>query len=195
MFPRRTQANADGVLEKVRTRCAELAADSLFESAKTKLDAKAIVEAVALLQRYVSDRHATKKAEAKQLLADCDLATSDAAAIKTLMVLSDEQFEHFRKSGKLDGRQIAHPILVELCATTLRRNLETANRRREENKIAEANRQTEEAKIAEAKRLESQRIALAGRDDRRFTASKDKASRGAPQAMRLCSSSISSTSG
>ena len=40
------KAHADAVLDTVRTRRAELAADSLFDSAKTKLDAKAIVEAV-----------------------------------------------------------------------------------------------------------------------------------------------------
>ena len=143
------KANADAVLETVRTRRAELAADSLFDSAKTKLDAKAIVEAVALLKRYVADPHATKKPEAKQLLADCDLATSESAAIETLMAMSDEQFAQFRNTGKLDDRKITHPILVEIRATTLRRNLETANRRREEIKIAEANRQ------------ESERLALA----------------------------------
>ena len=71
------KANADAVLETVRTRRAELAADSIFDSAKTKLDAKAIGEAVALLHRYVADRHATKKPEAEQLLADYDLATSE----------------------------------------------------------------------------------------------------------------------
>ena len=138
------KANADAVLETVRTRRAELAADSFFDSAKTKLDAKAIVEAVALLHRYVADPHATKKPEAEQLLADCDLATSESAAIKTLVAMSDEQFVQFRNTGKLDDRKITHPILAEIRATTLRRNLETANQRREENKIAEANRQKSE---------------------------------------------------
>jgi hypothetical protein len=143
------KANADAVLDTVRTRRAELAADSIFDSAKTKLDAKAIVEAVALLHRYVADRHATKKPEAKQLLADYDLAKSDSAEINTLVALSDERFVQFRNTGKLDDRQITHPILAEIRAATLRRNLETANQRREANKIAEANRQ------------ESERLALA----------------------------------
>ena len=153
------KANADAVLETVRTRRAELAADSLFDSAKAKLDAKAIVEAVALLQRYVADGHATKKPEAQRLLADYDLATSDKAALQTLMALSDERFVQFRNTGKLDDRKITHPILVEIRATTLRRNLQTANQRREEIRIAEAKRQQDE-KIAEAKRQESERLAL-----------------------------------
>ena len=138
------KADADAVLETVRTRCAELAADSLFDSAKTQLDAKAIVEAVALLHRYVADRHATKKPEAEQLLADCDLATSEIAALQTLMAMSDERFVQFRNTGKLDDRKITPPILEEIRATTLRRNLETANQRREEDKIAEENRQESE---------------------------------------------------
>jgi hypothetical protein len=132
------KANADAVPEIGRTRRAESAADSLLDAAKTKLDAKAIPEAVALLKRYVADPHATKKPEATQLLADCELATSDSAAIKTLVHLSNEQFDQFSKSGKLEGRQIAHPILAEMCATTLRRNLETATQRR---KVPEAVRQ------------------------------------------------------
>ncbi|MGO8746745.1 MAG: hypothetical protein ACLQNE_12210 [Thermoguttaceae bacterium] len=155
------KADADAVLETVRTRRAELAADSLFDSAKTQLDAKAIVEAVALLHRYVADRHATKKPEAQQLLADCDLATSEIAALQTLMAMSDERFVQFRNTGKLDDGKTTPPILEEIRATTLRRNLEKANQRREENKIAEANRQKEENKIAEANRQKSEGLALA----------------------------------
>jgi len=154
------QANSDAVLETVRTRRAELAADSLFDSAKIQLDAKAIVEAVALLQRYVADPHATNKPEAEQLLADFDLATSESAAIDTLVAMSDEQFVQFRDTGKLDDGEITHPVLVEIQATTLRRNLEAAHQRREENKIAEANRQQEELAMAEAARQESERLAL-----------------------------------
>ncbi len=88
---------ADAAMETVRTRRAELAADSLLDAAKTKLDAKAIPETVALLHRYVAERHATKKAEAKRLLADCELATSEKAALQTLMAMSDEQFLQFRR--------------------------------------------------------------------------------------------------
>lgn len=178
------KANADAVLEKVRTRRAELAADSLFDRAKIKLSSKAVPEAVALLNQYVADRHATKIPEARQLLADFDLATSDSAASKTLMAMSEEQFAHFTETGKLDDRKFAHPVLVEIRATALRRNLTAdkqrrANQRREEAKIAEANRhkereeaklkETEEAKLkekeaaklAEAKRQESKRPAPA----------------------------------
>jgi hypothetical protein len=150
------KANADAVLKTVRTRRAELAADSLFDSAKTKLDAKAIVEAVALLHRYVAHPHATKKPEAKQLLADYDLATSKTAALQTLMAMSDEGFVQFRNTGKLDDRQLTHPILAEIRATTLRRNLEAANQRREEIKIAEANRQkSERLALAAARRADN----------------------------------------
>jgi len=146
------KANADAVLETVRTRRAELAADSIFDSAKTRLDAKAIDEAVALLQQYVADPHATKKPEAEELLADCDLATSETAALQTLMALSDEQFVQFSDTGKLDDGEISHPVLLEIQATTLRRNLEAANQRREENKLAEANRQESERLALEAAR-------------------------------------------
>jgi hypothetical protein len=100
-----------------------------------------------------------KKSEAKQLLADCDLATSDSAAITALVAMSDERFVRFRNTGKLDGDTVTHPILAEIRATTLRRNLETATRRREEKKVAEAKRQEEANKIAEAKRQESERLA------------------------------------
>jgi hypothetical protein len=146
------KANADAVLERVRTRRAELAADALFDSAKTKLDAKAIVEAVALLHRYVAERHATKKPEASQLLADYDLATSDSAALETLKAMSDEQFVQYRNTGKLDDRKITHPVLVESRASTLRRNLGTENQRRAEIKIAEANRQKAERLAVETAR-------------------------------------------
>jgi len=143
------KANADAALERVRTRRAQLAADSILVSAKFQLDAKAIVEAVALLRRYVAEPHATKKPEAEQLLVDCDLATSESAAVNSLLAMSDEQFARFKNTGKLDDRKVTHPILAEVRAATLRRNLEKASHRREENRIAEA------------KRQESDRLALA----------------------------------
>jgi len=150
------EVNADAVLELVRTRRTELAADSLFDSAKTKLDAKEFVEAVELLQQYVADPHATKKPEAQQLLADCELATSESAAINTLVAMSDERFVQFENTGKLDDTGITHPVLVEIRVTTLRRNLETASQRREENKIAEENRQeSERLAVEDARRAKA----------------------------------------
>jgi hypothetical protein len=78
------------------------------------------------------------------LLADCDLATSESAAIDALIAMSDERFDRFRNTGKLDDQRVMHPNLVEICETILRRNLETAKQRREENTIAEGNRQQPE---------------------------------------------------
>ena len=126
------KVNADADLEAVLTRRAELAADALFDSAKTKLDAKAIVEAVALLQRYVADPHATKKPEAEQLLADYDLATSESAAIETLIAMSDEQFVQFRITGILDDHKIVHPVCGDLrqrCGETWKRPIGAAKKR------------------------------------------------------------------
>jgi len=144
------KANADAVLEHVRTRRAELAADSIFDSAKTKLDAKSIDEAFALLNRYLADDHATKKSEAEQLFAQYELATSESAAIDTLVAMSDEQFVQFRNTGKLDDGEIGHPILEEIRAATLRQNVAAANLLREEKKVAEASRQKSEQPVAAA---------------------------------------------
>ncbi len=146
------KGDADVLLETVRMRRAELAADYLLDSAKTKLDALAIVDGVALLRQYVGDPHATKELEAKQLLADCDLATSDDAALQTLMAMSDERFAQFRIAGTLDDQKITHRKLAELREGTLRRNLEPAGRRRHEIKIAEENRQKSERLAREAAR-------------------------------------------
>jgi hypothetical protein len=69
------------------------------------------------------------------------------------MAMNDEQFAQFESTGKLDDQKFSHPALVEIRATTLRRNLETAGKRREEKKIAEANRQQAERLALEATRL------------------------------------------
>ncbi len=158
------KAIAVAALERVRTRRAEQAADAILDSAKAKLDAKAIDKALKLLHGYVADPHATKKPEAEQLLADCDVATSEPAAVNTLVAMSDEQFARFKNSGKLDDRVVTYPALLEIRAATLRRNLETANQRREENKIT-ANRRREENKIAEANRQAAERAAAAAATD------------------------------
>jgi len=161
------KGKAGAVLETVRTRRAELAADTILDSAKTKLDGKAIVDAVALLRRYVADPHATKKLEAEQLLTDCELATSDSAAMKMLVSLSNEQFDQFTRSGKLGGRQIAHPILVEMCATTLGRNLERAKENRKSPQDVEREKRQlawERARQAEAREAKAQSAKLDEQD-------------------------------
>jgi hypothetical protein len=154
------KANAVAVLEKVRMRRAEFAADSIFDSAKTKLDAKETVEALALLNCYVADPNATKKPEAKQLLADYELANSEKAALQTLLALSDEQFVQFKNTGKLDDGKLTRPVLAEIRTATLRRNLETANQRREQKQLAEAKRQESELQaLAAARRATADAIA------------------------------------
>jgi len=155
------KADADAVLESVRTRRAEFVADLLFNSVKKKIDNKAIGEAVALLHQYAADPHATKKAEAEALLVDCDLATSDTGALQTLTAMSDEQFLRYQNTGIVDDHTFTHPILKLIRSFTIRRNLKAASQRREEKRIAEANRRKEENRIAEAARQESERLALA----------------------------------
>jgi hypothetical protein len=132
-----------------------------LEQAKAKFDKIKLVEAAALLQRYIADPHATKKSEAKQMLADYDLASSQSAAIETLMAMSDQEFAEFTIIGVFDDHKIKDRKLISLRSSTLRRNVKTANQRREEIKLAEANRKKEEAKIADAKRQESERLAQA----------------------------------
>jgi len=192
------KANADADHKAVATRRAELAGDALFDVAKAKFDAirfdsayakfdaTKFSEAAALLQRYMADPHATKKAEARQLLADYDLATSQSAAIETLMAMSDQQFAQFANAGVLNDYKIKEVKFVYLRSWTLRQNLKTANRRREEIKLAEANRQKEEAKLAEAKRQESERLARAAADETKLPGVwRHKAGNGEPGDMTL----------
>jgi hypothetical protein len=169
--------HADADHEAVVTRRDELADDALFAAAKAKFDAvrfdsayakfdaTQFSEVAALLQRYISGPVATKKAEAKQLLADYELAISDKAALQTLMAMSEQQFAQFTSTGVLNDYKIRDVKIVYLRSSTLRRNLETAKRRREEIKLAEANHQQEEARIAEANRQESERLARAAADE------------------------------
>jgi hypothetical protein len=155
---------------------AERAADAIFDAAKTKLNAAYFgrdiaLQAIALLRQYVADPHATKKAEAQQLIAEYDLATSDEAALQTLMAMSDEQIGRFYITRVLHDNKITHPNLASLRVDTMERHFHTAFQRHTENRIAEENRQHEEnlkknqiaeaKKIAEAKRQESERLALA----------------------------------
>jgi hypothetical protein len=86
---------------------AERTADAIFDAAKTTFNSGASFQAgVVLLRQYIANPHATKKAEAEQLLAEYDLATSDEAAVKTLMAMSDDEFIQFQISGKVNDGKI-----------------------------------------------------------------------------------------
>jgi len=151
------KGNGDAVLDQVRTRRAELAADSIFASAKSKLDAKAITDAIPLLRQYVADSHATKKAEAQELLTELETATSDELAFQTLVELTTDSFEHFQRTHTVDDGKVKHPILKQVRHATLQRNLERAIKQREENRLADLKRKQEEEQKARIARIERER--------------------------------------
>jgi len=159
------KGDGDAVLDQVRTRRAELAADSMFDSAKNKLDAKAITDAIPLLRQYAADPHATKKAEAQKLLTECDAATSETAALQTLIEMSDEQFQLVTNSGKLDDGKVTHPVLVLLRNELIRRNIENAAQRRDALRLAEERRREAE-RIAAIQRQQAEELRIKAEKER-----------------------------
>jgi hypothetical protein len=137
-------ADAEFVLEQVRTRRPQLAADAIFESAKQELERKNLEEAVSQLRQYLKEQHATQKAEAELLLNESQLAVSDNAAYQTLLAMRPTTFNKFKESGKYDDAKVTHIVLKEIRNETLQRNQERASEKREQV----------------SKRLEEERIAV-----------------------------------
>jgi hypothetical protein len=148
------------VLDQVRTRRAEQVADSIFDSAKSKLDAKAITDAIPLLRQYAADPHATKKAEAQKLLAECDIATSETAALQSLIEISDVEFQRVTNSGKLEDGKVTHPVLVLLRNELIRRNVDKAAQQRDAIRVAKEKQLKAERLAAEIRqRSEAEKLA------------------------------------
>jgi hypothetical protein len=106
-------------------------ANDIWTAAIAAFDKNELVQADQLLRQYLDDRFATKKDDARCLLDEMGLATSDVKARELLRQLSPAtllQFAQSRQLVQLD--QLRHPSLRHPCEQALRRNLPAEFKRR-----------------------------------------------------------------
>jgi hypothetical protein len=122
---------------------AQAAADKIFDEAQQFVEQDNLPEAAGKIKAYLSDENATQKSEAKKLLAEIELATSQSAATDTLLALSDGDFQRFEKSGHYDDARIANPAIVKHWDSVLVSVLPEAKEKRAEanaKRVAESER-------------------------------------------------------
>jgi predicted RNA-binding Zn-ribbon protein involved in translation (DUF1610 family) len=145
------KGNGEAVMSQVRQRREQVAehariaqaqrkATALFDEAKRLLDGTQIAEATALLQQYVADPNAVEPAQAQRLLSEVEMAVSDSLILNTLVAMNDASFERVKVDGVIADGKVNHPVLSVIRRDGIRRNLDTASTRRQENKIAEDSR-------------------------------------------------------
>lgn len=108
------------------------------------IDGKRITEAIALLREYLADPRTTDKADAQRLLAEAEIAVSDALTIDALIAMNNEKFDRVKITGEIDDEKVTHPVLLGVRKDTIQRNFDEAVQRREEIKIANLERQRQE---------------------------------------------------
>ena len=131
---------------------------------------KNIAQAIAGLRKYIESPFAANKADAENLLAECEFAISDNDAVTALLALDDVAFEQAITSGVNDGK-VSHPVLQEIRYETVQRNIDSARQARKGAKgrhsiqaaseMASANfiRQQERAREQNRMRAEQERLA------------------------------------
>jgi len=115
-----------------------------------------IPEAVRKLKAYLSDENATKASEAKKLLAEIELATSQNAALDTLVAIGEEDFRRFQKLRHWNDGRVGHPVLIAIWDSNLVLVIPEAEKKRKEAKarrLAELKKREEEEQAAEAEKL------------------------------------------
>jgi hypothetical protein len=145
----RLRARRDLLAQQAALVEAQQKADGILDEAKREIDARRIPEAIVLLRNYVEEPHATHKADGQQLLAQAEIATSDARTLTILAALNDEVFARVNERGRLDDGKIIHPVLNAFRGEVVKRNLPKEAKRREALKIAaERKRELEREAVA-----------------------------------------------
>jgi hypothetical protein len=130
--------------DEARAKHAQQQATARFNNAKSMIDNKQVSEAIPLLRKYVDDPDATETADAKNLLAEAEMAVSDSIAVDTLTAIDDAAFDRVKAGGVFNDGKVTRPVLVAILGETIRKNLDAAAQRREENRIAEVKRERAE---------------------------------------------------
>lgn len=127
----------------------------IFEDAKKQIDGKNIEKAIELLRKCTVDPHSAVKVDAQQLLAEVEIAMSDALTVDTLVTMTDEGFDRVKTIGEIRDGKVTHPVLAAARNETVKRNLEKAIQRREETRIAQK-KHREEERLAQLKRQQEE---------------------------------------
>lgn len=168
--------SGQSVLAQVRKRRQELAelarvkraqqhAAAILDNAMAEMEAQNIHEALALLNDYIDDPHATEAARAQQLLEEAETAVSDEVTRAALSALSDAELDRVRRTGVLDDGKVMHPALVRIRNNTIKRSLVEEMHKREQ--IRQDKQRREAERLAEARRREEERLAELRRERER----------------------------
>lgn len=174
------KGDAAAVLDSVCRRRSDLNADLAFTKAREQIDAGKVADAIVTLRDYLSQPHGLKRDEAKTFMAEAEIAVSDSATLETLTKLDAEGFAAAGDKLLINDGRVTHPKLLEVRRDTIRRNVETAAKHREEiefAKKAEEERRLEAERarqrnleVAESRRIEAQKAAERSRRTESYTA-------------------------
>jgi hypothetical protein len=193
---RLAQSNSAGagasVLERTRSVFEEARAEREADGARAKELLRAATEAIGkgqlddargYLDEYILNEQASEKKEARALLMEIDLATSESSARRVLLPMSATELARFQEEGIVADETFSSSVLGEVRRRTLRRCLAKILEEREhERKQVEADvrRREEERRRQQAQQLVvDQGGRQAGRDNalprrRSFAAIRDR---------------------
>jgi hypothetical protein len=96
-----------------------MAAQRLFDEAEQAVEQGKLREATEKFNTYLADGNALKQREAKTLLAEIQLVSSENSALDTLIATEKEDFERFQHSRHYDDKRITNAPLVKLWDSRL----------------------------------------------------------------------------
>jgi len=134
---------------EARLKQAQEEAETMFANAEKHLQQRKAKNAIEDLREYIAHPHATKKANAQELLSQVEVAVSDFDTLEALAAMTDEEFDRVTKQGMINDGRVEHPAIVAIRKETIQRNISPATQVRANLKLArkeqlELQRQVEE---------------------------------------------------
>lgn len=167
------RAAANEVLQRVKNRRAEFHAEAIRADGSRAVENGDVEKACNLFKQYIALEIAPKRDEVERFLNEAELAKSEPAAVALLTAMSPEEFDDFRQKGRIDDKQIQHPILQLLHTKTLQAATGKAVARRDELQAA-AEQARLQAQRDEAARAEVAKVAMLERQRKEEEARKRK---------------------
>lgn len=120
----------EGLAAQYRTQREKEEAASIFSEAKKKIESQHVLEAIAILKKYISSPHTYKASDVETLLSEAEIAISETVAEQTLMNMNAADFDSFSESGVLNDGAIHNPNLSVVRNETLKRMLPAVKKKR-----------------------------------------------------------------
>lgn len=114
----------------------QLKIETVYDRAIIRLQENNASIAIDLLKEYVASPYAINKTDAKKLIKETEIATSDTMMYDNLVSMTENKFNIVKTTGVISNDKVTHPALQNILKNTMKRSIKKAQQERKTRMLA-----------------------------------------------------------